>query len=112
MQNKRELTSHERFTRMYAHQEADRIPVIDSPWDSTIKRWHNEGLPENVSYVDFFGLDKIAHIGVDNSPRYPVRVVEETEDYITVTTRWGATLKKLETHSFYARIHGFYNHQP
>ncbi len=25
------MTSHERFARMFAHQEADRIPIIDSP---------------------------------------------------------------------------------
>ena len=87
------MTTHERMARMYAHQEADRIPVIDDPWGATIERWQREGMPEDVSYVDFFGLDKIAHIGVDNSPRYPVRVVEETDEYMITTTAWGATLK-------------------
>ncbi len=33
------MTSHERFRRMFAHQDADRIPIIDSPWDATIERW-------------------------------------------------------------------------
>lgn len=89
----KEMTTHERMTRMYNHQEADRIPVTDSPWNATIERWQREGMPVDAHYVDFFGLDKIAHIGVDNSPRYPVEVVEETEDYIVHTTQWGATLK-------------------
>jgi len=88
-----ELTSHERMRRMYAHQEADRVPVTDSPWNATIERWQREGMPTDVSYVDFFGLDKIAHIGVDNSPRYPTRIVEETDEYVVNTTAWGATLK-------------------
>jgi uroporphyrinogen decarboxylase len=88
-----QLTSHERFARMYAHQEADRIPVTDSPWGATIERWQREGMPQDVSYEQFFDLDKIAHIGVDNSPRYPTRVVEETDTYIINTTSWGATLK-------------------
>jgi len=87
------MTTHERMTRMYAHQEADRIPVTDSPWGATIERWQREGMPENVSYVDFFGLDKIAHIHVDNSPRYSFEIIEETEDYVINTTAWGATLK-------------------
>jgi uroporphyrinogen decarboxylase len=87
------MTSHDRFSRMYSHQEADRIPIIDSPWNATIERWHSEGMPADVSYVDFFGLDKIAHIGVDNSPQYLERVIEETADYVINTTRWGATLK-------------------
>jgi uroporphyrinogen decarboxylase len=87
------LTSYERIKRMYEHREADRIPITDSPWNATIERWQREGMPEDVSYVDYFGLDKIARIGVDNSPQYPVRVVEETDEYITTTTSWGATLK-------------------
>lgn len=31
------MTSHERFRRMFAHQEADRIPIIDSPWAATVE---------------------------------------------------------------------------
>ena len=33
------MTSKERFTRMFEHREADRIPIIDSPWAGTIARW-------------------------------------------------------------------------
>lgn len=90
---KTELTTHERMRRMYAHQEADRIPITDSPWGATIARWHREGMPADTNYVDYFGLDHIAHLSVDNSPRYPVETVEETEDYVITTTAWGATLK-------------------
>jgi hypothetical protein len=31
-----EITSRERFTRMFAHQEADRIPIIDTAWSTTM----------------------------------------------------------------------------
>ena len=65
-----EMTSRERFARMYAHREADRVPVIDSPWEATIERWQSEGMPKDVDYSDFFGLDRMGAIGVDNSPRY------------------------------------------
>ena len=51
------LTSHERFRRMYAHQEADRIPIIDFPWDATIERWQPKACPKTYQYVDYFGLD-------------------------------------------------------
>ncbi len=87
------INSHERFKRMYEHRDADRIPIIDSPWGSTIERWRREGMPSDVDWVDYFDLDKVAHIGVDNSPRYPSRVIEETEEYRIHTTPWGATLK-------------------
>jgi uroporphyrinogen decarboxylase len=87
------MNSHERFARMFAHREADRVPIIDGPWGATIERWHREGMPENVSFVDYFGLDKVAAIGVDISPRYPSRVIEETDEYRIYTTSYGATLK-------------------
>lgn len=67
------LTSRERFARMYAHQEADRVPIIDGPWEATIERWQREGMPAGVSYVDYFDLDRVSSISVDTSPRYPVQ---------------------------------------
>jgi uroporphyrinogen decarboxylase len=69
------------------------VPIIDGPWDATIERWQREGMPEDVGYVDFFGLDKTAGIVVNNSPRYPETVVAETDEYKVITTAWGATLK-------------------
>ena len=87
------MTSHERFRRMFEHREADRIPVIDYPWAATIERWQQEGMPASVSYVDYFGLDKVAGIGADNSPRYPVRTLEETDTYSTYTSPWGVTMR-------------------
>lgn len=89
----KEMTSQERFKRMYEHREADRVPIIDNPWSSTIERWRKEGMPADVDYVDFFGLDKTAYIGADNSPRFEAKVIEETNEYTVYTTAWGATLK-------------------
>lgn len=88
------LTTHERFTRTFAHQEPDRIPIIDDPWDATIERWQREGMPSDVSYVDYFGLDHVSRISVDNSPRYPVQVLEETNDYIIQTSAFGVTTRQ------------------
>lgn len=87
------MTSRERFARMFEHREADRVPIIDGPWEATIERWHREGMPEDVSYVDYFGLDKVAGIGVDISPRYPARVLEETDEYVISTSSYGVTMK-------------------
>lgn len=87
------MTTHERFTRMYAHQEADRVPMQDIPWDATVERWHREGLPEGVSYVEFFDLDKVYTISVDITPQYEEKTIEETDEYRIYTTAWGATMK-------------------
>ncbi|MGI6654977.1 MAG: uroporphyrinogen decarboxylase family protein [Christensenellales bacterium] len=91
------MTSHERFTRMYQHREADRVPILDSPWSETIDRWVQEGMPTR-DYVAHFGLDKVAHISVDNSPRYEKKTIEQTEDYRIYTTSWGATLRSWTKH--------------
>jgi uroporphyrinogen decarboxylase len=88
-----EMTTYERVRRMYEHRDADRIPVTDDPWSSTVERWHREGMPENVSVEDYFGLDKFGIISVDNSPQYPEGIVEKTPEYVIETTRWGTTLR-------------------
>jgi uroporphyrinogen decarboxylase len=87
------LTTRERVRRMYDHLEADRIPIWDTPWASTLERWQREGLPKDMAYCDYFDLDQFWGIGADNSPRFEARVIEETDAYIIQTTGWGATLK-------------------
>ena len=66
------MTTYERLTRMYGHQEADRIPITDIPWDATMTHWHQDGMPENVNIAEYFDLDRIVKFKVDTSPRYPV----------------------------------------
>jgi uroporphyrinogen decarboxylase len=79
---------------MFEHQEADRIPVIDGPWGATIERWRREGMPADADYVEFFDLDRVAGIGVDISPRYPVRKIEETDEYVVHTSPYGVTMRE------------------
>lgn len=88
-----EMTTRERMKRMYEHREADRVPISDSPWGSTLERWRREGLPSGGDWAAHFGLDRFAGIGADNSPRFPATVIEETDRYTIHTTGWGATLK-------------------
>ena len=89
-----ELTSYERYKRMFEHREADRVPIMDDPWGSTLERWRREGMPADVSFVDFFGLDKVANFGVDISPRYPGGVIEETNEYVIYKSNFGVTMKQ------------------
>ncbi len=91
-----EMTTHERFTRMFAHEPADRVPIIDAPWGTTIERWHKEGLPADVAWDDYFQLDKTADIGLDNSPHFPSETIEETDEYRIFTTGWGVTAKTFK----------------
>ena len=90
------MTTRERILRTIKHQEADRIPMIDSPWAGTIARWHREGMPGDVDWADYFGYDRIVHVGFDNSPRYEYKVLESTDRYNIVTTGWGQTQKHFK----------------
>jgi uroporphyrinogen decarboxylase len=75
------MTTKERFTRMFAHEEADRVPIIDQPWEGTLARWKKEGMPADADWRDFFGVDKLEMISVDNSPRYEKKIIEETDKF-------------------------------
>ena len=81
---------------MYAHQEADRVPIMEKVWDGTIRRWEREGMPAGMDWRDYFDVDKVAHVRIDISPQYPIRVLEEDERSITRTTEWGATIRTFK----------------
>jgi uroporphyrinogen decarboxylase len=87
------MTTRERMLRVMRHEEPDRLPMHDGPWGSTVARWHREGLPQGVSPARFFGWDHFVHFGHDNSPQFPVRKIEETEEWVVTTSSWGATMK-------------------
>lgn len=90
------MTSRERFKRMYEHREADRVPITDIPWSGTFERWHREGMPADADWVDYFDIDHVSSIGVDNSPRYECKTLEETDEYVIYTTSWGVTQKSFK----------------
>ncbi|MBK8047031.1 MAG: hypothetical protein IPK16_07850 [Anaerolineales bacterium] len=101
------MTSRERFMRMFEHKEADRIPIIDDPWDATIERWQREGMPADVSYVDYFGLDKMARIFVTTHPSTNAGWWT-TDEYKTVTSQWGVTQKTWK-HAAHPTVSGFHH---
>jgi len=89
------MTTKERFERIYAHKEADRVPVMDYPWSHTVLRWREEGLPSD-DWQGYFGLDRIAGIHADISPQYEWSTVEETDDYIITATNMGSVVKNFK----------------
>jgi len=88
-----EMTTHERFQRMYEHREADRVPMLGSPWGSTIERWQREGMDKDAEFAAYFGLDRVVGVGGDTSPRYEPKVIEETDEYVIRFDAWGTTSK-------------------
>ncbi len=83
------MTSRERISLALSFKEADRIAVTDAPWETTIKRWHSEGLPENSRPEDYFNYELVG-FGGDTSFQLPHEILEETEEFVIEKTNNGA----------------------
>ena len=92
----KEMKTYERMSKVYSHQEPDRVPMVAGPWESTMLRWYGEGLPRDVSLRDYFGLDHIVVLGCDTSPRFEAEIVEETDTYRIEQDVWGVTRKNFK----------------
>jgi uroporphyrinogen decarboxylase len=79
---------------MFAHKEADRIPIIDDPWAATVERWQNEGMPSGMDFIDYFDLDRVRVIAVDNSPQFEGKTIEDSPQHTIYTSSWGVTMKQ------------------
>ena len=88
------LTERERMLRTYKRQEVDRVPMFDKAWAGTRRRWANEGI--EGWWEDYFRFDHLTQVCPDNSPRFERKVLEETDRYRIVTTKWGATQKEFK----------------
>lgn len=92
------MTSRERVLRALNHQIPDRVPISDSIWAATIRRWRKEGLSEDTSPAEYFGYE-IVSFDADLSPRFPVMTIEKTEEYIITTTNTGGKRKNHRDYS-------------
>jgi len=86
------MTNRERVDAALSFQETDRIPLHDNPWGPTVERWHQEGLPAEVSPADYFDYAMI-RADVDWTFQLPTEVIEETERHTITRDSDGATLK-------------------
>ena len=106
------MTERERILRAYRHQETDRIPMLDSAWAGTKKRWIREGMPQDVSWEDYFGFDRWVRVYTDNSPRFERRILEKNDRYCVETTEWGSTQKRFAELDSTPEVLSFYYDTP
>ncbi|HOK04862.1 MAG TPA: hypothetical protein PLN24_06390, partial [Victivallales bacterium] len=90
------MTTFERLKRTFSHREPDRVPIVDIVWPATIERWEREGMPKGVDWREFFGLDLVEGIYVDNSPRYETQILEDNDEFQIIKTKWGVTMKNFK----------------
>ncbi len=86
------MTSRERVQLALRHEEADRIPIHDGPWGTTVERWRKEGLPEGQSPGQYFGYE-FRGSGCNNSLQLASQTIEETDEYAITTNSDGAKVK-------------------
>lgn len=91
------MTLRERVRRALAHEEADRVPVYDALWATTLARWRAEGLPAGPPEV-LFDWD-LAGFGGDISLQLPAETLEETADYAITRGPDGAVVRNWRGNS-------------
>lgn len=93
------MTSRERLRAVLQFQEPDRVPLCEiCYWPLTVERWHKEGLPENQSPIEYFGLDPLVLGGPDCSLQLPGEIVTETDEWKLERNADGALLKVWKSH--------------
>jgi len=83
------MTSRERISLALQHKEADRIAIHDSPWGTTVRRWHQEGLPSDQSPNSYFGYELTSQ-GADTSFQLPSETIEDAPEYTITKNANGA----------------------
>lgn len=92
------MDSRQRILTALDHREPDRVAIQDSPWQATVARWHQEGLPEGTSPADYFGYE-MARISCDLTPRFPVETLEQTDEYVIQRIATGGINKNFRDFS-------------
>lgn len=81
------MNSRDRLLGAILRKPVDRVPMMESYWETTLDRWKKEGLPPEIDHVSiqqFFHQDIQNTTYIDWSFQFTPRVIEETDEY-TVT---------------------------
>lgn len=89
------MNSRDRVLAALNFEEADRVPIFERLWLATVLRWYNEGLPKDVVPAELFDYD-IFRIRPDTSPRFPVEVIQDHDDYVIETTPFGGKVRNFK----------------
>jgi len=95
------MNRRERFLSTMTFGTPDRPAAADYPsYDSTRRRWEQEGLPRDADLNDYFGMDfdpfrwNVGGVNVSIVPGFEHRVLEETADY-RVEQRGGGEIVRV-----------------
>lgn len=94
------MNARERFQNILKYESIDRPPLIAlEPYEqSAIKRWEKEGLPYDISPIEFLNMDPILTVPIifDPIPPFEHRVIFENDEEIVETDWLGSTIRRLK----------------
>ena len=90
-------------------KEIDRQPLsfYFGPWQQTIERWENEGLPKGSPWDFGMNLDPgICHVNVNLGfyPAFERTIIDENENSITIRDEYGILQEALKNNTTIPRI--------
>jgi uroporphyrinogen decarboxylase len=88
-------TSRDAIDALLHGREADFVPLYDSPWGDTLKKWTTQGMPEGQDTTDHFGFDMVwcgAGFSWEAKPGKS-ETLEETDEWKIVRNGSGGVLK-------------------
>jgi uroporphyrinogen decarboxylase len=98
------MKTKERFLATMHFEEVDRIPNWEMGfWNETIRRWHKEGLPQDIHLREFFDFDR--YQGIFSSDRYIIlgmvpsfeeKVIEEDNRYRIWINQKGIKMREFK----------------
>ena len=88
------MNDRERFLACVLGEPADRPPfwLYWSPWETTLKRWRDEGMPEGGDPRTLFGADtppRAIPVNCGPCPKIDPVVLEESAEFVVHTDSWG-----------------------
>ncbi|MGD0803409.1 MAG: uroporphyrinogen decarboxylase family protein [Candidatus Bathyarchaeia archaeon] len=86
------MNSRERIKMTLKHREPDHVPIHDFPWQATVDRWRNEGLPSGVDPADYFGYEMASYVA-DTGPQLKEEILSIDDEYIVERDSFGEVLK-------------------
>ncbi len=89
-------TSRERIIAAFGHREADRVPMWDYAWGTTLERWKKEGMPADADFDAHFEIDAAHVTNTDWTMQFPTEVIEETDEYVISRNANGALSKSFK----------------
>jgi len=95
------MNSRKRINKALHHEEADRVPIQDVLWRSTIERWKKEGLPDlpiEPEVEDYLGFE-MSKFFPDLGPWLPREILEQNEEYVIERNSFGEIVKNHRDYS-------------